>query len=188
MPLYSRAVSYGAVVSLSIIGVTFGLLLLLWFCKRCVLRKRRSKKDTKKMSMAGGKLGADLKTAAFLGEATKNKDLIALKTDMEENEAQQADEKEKVYAGKLHFSLDYDFQKGELTVGVLEAVDLPAMDMCGTSDPYVKLYLLPNKKRKFETKVHRKILNPVFNETFVFKIPYAEVASKTLVLMVYDFD
>ncbi|KAF8571214.1 hypothetical protein P879_00607 [Paragonimus westermani] len=180
--------SYGAVVSLSIIGVTFGLLLLLWFCKRCVLRKRRSKKDTKKMSMAGGKLGADLKTAAFLDEATKNKDLIALKTDMEENEAQQADEKEKIYAGKLHFSLDYDFQKGELTVGVLEAVDLPAMDMCGTSDPYVKLYLLPNKKRKFETKVHRKILNPVFNETFVFKVPYAEVASKTLVLMVYDFD
>ncbi|KAA3678995.1 synaptotagmin-1 [Paragonimus westermani] len=230
---------YGAVVSLSIIGVTFGLLLLLWFCKRCVLRKRRSKKDTKKMSMAGGKLGADLKTAAFLDEATKNKDLIALKTDMEENEAQQADEKEKIYAGKLHFSLDYDFQKGEtknekvdnrlkgsistiqqtstagqlqlkstkqshrtsklmliypsydytqLTVGVLEAVDLPAMDMCGTSDPYVKLYLLPNKKRKFETKVHRKILNPVFNETFVFKVPYAEVASKTLVLMVYDFD
>ncbi|TGZ59152.1 hypothetical protein CRM22_009247 [Opisthorchis felineus] len=178
---------YGAVVSLSILGVTFGLLFLLWFCKRCVFRKRRSKKDSKKMSMAGGKIGADLKAAAFLAES-KNKDLASLKNNMEQNEAEQSEEKEKVYAGKLHFSLDYDFQKGELTVGVIEAVDLPAMDMCGTSDPYVKLYLLPDKKRKFETKVHRKILNPVFNETFVFKVPYAEVAGKTLVMMVYDFD
>lgn len=43
------------------------------------------------------------------------------------------------------------------------------MDMSGTSDPYVKVYLLPEKKKKFETKVHRKTLNPVFNETFIFK-------------------
>ncbi len=42
--------------------------------------------------------------------------------------------------------------------------------MGGTSDPYVKCYLLPDKKKKFETKVHRKTLNPVFNETFNFKV------------------
>ena len=41
--------------------------------------------------------------------------------------------------------------------------------MNGTSDPYVKVYLLPDKKKKFETKVHRKTLNPIFNETFNFK-------------------
>ena len=28
---------------------------------------------------------------------------------------------------------------------------------------------MPDKKRKFETKVHRKTLNPFFNETFAFK-------------------
>jgi synaptotagmin-1 len=44
------------------------------------------------------------------------------------------------------------------------------MDMSGTSDPYVKVYIMPEKKKKFETKVHRKTLNPVFNETFVFKV------------------
>lgn len=44
------------------------------------------------------------------------------------------------------------------------------MDMGGTSDPYVKVYLLPDKKKKFETKVHRKTLNPVFNEQFTFKV------------------
>jgi Ca2+-dependent lipid-binding protein len=44
------------------------------------------------------------------------------------------------------------------------------MDMSGTSDPYVKVYVLPDKKKKFETKVYRKTLNPVFNETFIFKV------------------
>lgn len=44
------------------------------------------------------------------------------------------------------------------------------MDMGGTSDPYVKVYLMPDKKKKFETKVHRKTLNPTFNEQFTFKV------------------
>lgn len=51
-----------------------------------------------------------------------------------------------------------------------QAEELPALDMGGTSDPYVKVYLLPDKKKKFETKVHRKTLNPIFNETFTFKV------------------
>lgn len=58
----------------------------------------------------------------------------------------------------------------QLTVSIIQARDLPAMDMCGTSDPYVKLYLLPNKKKKYETKVHRKSLSPIFNESFVFSV------------------
>lgn len=73
-------------------------------------------------------------------------------------------------------------------MGVIQGADLPGMDMSGTSDPYVKVYILPDKKKKFETKVHRKTLNPVFNETFVFKVPYAEIGSKTLTFAVYDFD
>lgn len=58
----------------------------------------------------------------------------------------------------------------QLTVNVIQAADLPGMDMSGTSDPYVKVYLMPDKKKKFETKVHRKTLNPVFNESFTFKV------------------
>lgn len=67
------------------------------------------------------------------------------------------------------FQLEYDFNSNSLAVTVIQAEDLPALDMGGTSDPYVKVYLLPDKKKKFETKVHRKTLSPVFNEQFVFK-------------------
>lgn len=71
---------------------------------------------------------------------------------------------------QIIFQLEYDFNSNSLSVTVIKAEDLPALDMGGTSDPYVKVYLLPDKKKKFETKVHRKTLSPVFNETFVFKV------------------
>lgn len=58
----------------------------------------------------------------------------------------------------------------QLTIGILQAADLMSMDSGGTSDPYVKVLLLPDKKKKYDTKVHKKTLNPVFNETFVFKV------------------
>ncbi|KAJ4934239.1 hypothetical protein JOQ06_007041 [Pogonophryne albipinna] len=77
---------------------------------------------------------------------------------------------------------------GELTVGILQAADLLSMDSGGTSDPYVKVFVLPDKKKKYDTKVHKKTLNPVFNETFGFKIPFQEIGGKTLVMCVYDFD
>ena len=68
------------------------------------------------------------------------------------------------------FQVEYDFTAGILTVHIVKCEDLPAMDIGGTSDPYVKLYLLPERKRKYETKVHRKTLNPVFNESFKFEV------------------
>lgn len=62
----------------------------------------------------------------------------------------------------------------QLTVGILQAADLMSMDSGGTSDPYVRVLLLPDKKKKFDTKVHKKTLNPVFNETFVFKVGFTD--------------
>lgn len=58
---------------------------------------------------------------------------------------------------------------------VVSAEQLPAMDLGGTSDPYVKVYLMPDKKKKFQTKVQRKSLNPVFNESFTFKVSLAKI-------------
>jgi synaptotagmin-1 len=49
------------------------------------------------------------------------------------------------------------------------------MDINGSCDPYIKVFILPDKKKKFETKPHKKTLNPVFNETFVFKVSYLNI-------------
>ncbi|KAA0721088.1 Synaptotagmin-1 Synaptotagmin I [Triplophysa tibetana] len=105
-------------------------------------------------------------------------------TDTEKDEEPKEQEK----LGKLQYSMDYNFTENTLIVGIIQAAELPAMDMGGTSDPYVKVYLLPDKKKKYETKVHRKTLNPVFNEQFTFKVPYTELGGKTLMMTVYDFD
>jgi len=52
---------------------------------------------------------------------------------------------------------------------VFQAKDLPAMDLSGTSDPYVRVTLLPDKKHRLDTKVKRRTLNPRWNETLYFQ-------------------
>ncbi|KAI8504510.1 PREDICTED: synaptotagmin-1-like [Branchiostoma belcheri] len=156
-------------------------------CKKCVFKKKKKGKGEK-----GGKNVIDLKDVKMLGNSYKEKvqpDVEEIDAGLEGEGGDNESVQEKVNLGKLQFSLDYDFEAGQLKVGVIQAADLPAMDMAGTSDPYVKVMLLPDKKKKYETKVHRKTLNPVYNETFVFKdVKFNEIGSKTLRLAVYDFD
>ncbi|XP_059828674.1 synaptotagmin-6-like [Hypanus sabinus] len=90
--------------------------------------------------------------------------------------------------GKINFTLKYDYENEMLIVTILKAFDLPAKDFCGSSDPYVKIYLLPDRKRKFQTRVHRKTLNPTFDESFQFPVSYEELTNRKLHLSVYDFD
>merc|ERR1712141_418609 len=111
--------------------------------------------------------------------------------DNEEANVEEVEEKQEEEAkGSIRFRLEYDFTLQELKVTVLECKDLPPADWStGLTDPFVKLYLLPDKKPKFETKVHRKNLNPKFDQTFIFKnIPYVDTFDKTLVFDVYDYD
>uniref|UniRef100_A0A914N8P1 C2 domain-containing protein n=1 Tax=Meloidogyne incognita TaxID=6306 RepID=A0A914N8P1_MELIC len=186
----------------------FGLLgvALICCCVYGIIRKLFAKrrhgeknKNTGKLGGFGGLFGGGSKVATgpmdaidgILGGGVANKfgaDMENLGANMEQNEKEQAGQKEELNLGRIQYKLDYDFQQGQLAVTVIQAENLPGMDMSGTSDPYVKLYLLPEKKKKVETKVHRKTLNPVFNETFIFKVPFNELPSKTLVFSIYDFD
>ncbi|KAL0984385.1 hypothetical protein UPYG_G00140770 [Umbra pygmaea] len=143
------------------------------FFKKCCVKKKKPKKVRERK--AGRRKKADEETGGETG-------------DKEEGDKKEGKGEEKEKLGKLEFSLDYNFTEAQLIVGILQAQDLAAMDMGGTSDPYVKVYLLPDKKKKYETKVQRKNLCPVFNETFIFKIPYTELGGKVLVLQVFDFD
>lgn len=90
--------------------------------------------------------------------------------------------------GKLSFALKYDYEEQALVVRILKALDLPAKDFTGTSDPYVKIYLLPERKKKFQTRVHRKTLNPTFDEVFCFPVEYDQLCNRKLHFSVYDFD
>ena len=51
----------------------------------------------------------------------------------------------------------------------MQAKELPAKDLSGTSDPYVRICLLPDKKQKLETKIKRRTLHPKWHETFYFE-------------------
>ncbi|CAL8356509.1 unnamed protein product [Lota lota] len=113
-------------------------------------------------------------------------DMVMLSPGSEEDDGEGA-VSEKL--GRIQFSIGYSFQDSTLTVKILKGQDLPAKDFSGTSDPFVKLYLLPDKKHKLETKVKRKNLNPHWNETFLFEgFPYEKVRERTLYLQVLDYD
>ncbi|KAJ7344362.1 hypothetical protein JRQ81_000312 [Phrynocephalus forsythii] len=144
------------------------LLILICIIKCCCCRKKRKKKEKVNLTTING-----TSTTASL-----------VQPDTKDIECGLDDEKR----GRLQYSLEYDFRNKEMKVGVKQAADLKAMDSGGTSDPYVTVYLTSDIRKKYETKVHRKTLNPVFNESFVFQIPQAEVDETKLVMQVYDFN
>ncbi|KAG5669631.1 hypothetical protein PVAND_017516 [Polypedilum vanderplanki] len=91
--------------------------------------------------------------------------------------------------GQIHFSLEYDFQNTTLILKVIQGKELPAKDLSGTSDPYVRVTLLPDKKHRLETKIKRRTLNPRWNETFYFEgFPVQKLQSRILHLHVFDYD
>lgn len=60
--------------------------------------------------------------------------------------------------------------------------DLPQNDPYNVPDPYVKLYLLPDrhKETKRKTAVMKDTCNPVFEEPFDYVISQADLNSRTL--------
>ncbi|XP_069327850.1 double C2-like domain-containing protein gamma isoform X2 [Eulemur rufifrons] len=92
--------------------------------------------------------------------------------------------------GRILLSLCYSSQRGGLLVGVLRCAHLAPMDANGYSDPFVRLFLHPNvgKKSKYKTSVRKKTLNPEFNEEFFYAGPREELAQKTLLVSVWDYD
>ncbi|XP_068459028.1 synaptotagmin-1b [Clinocottus analis] len=179
--MHSITMPSWAVAALCIVSLCVVLSCAICVWKKCLKKKDKDKEKDKKKEKEKSNGGFDTEMdggySKPLNEEANNK------TELSDKEP-----KDEEKLGRLHFTLDYNFTDNTLIVGILQAAELPAMDVGGSSDPYVKLYLLPDKKKKFETKVHRKTLEPTFNETFTFKIPYTELGGKTLVMTVYDFD
>lgn len=88
--------------------------------------------------------------------------------------------------GRIQFSVLYDFDEQTLTVKIIKAEGLAAKDLSGTSDPYVKISLLPDKKHTLSTNIKRKNLNPRWNEVFAFEGKLADFRRVCVVLSVYQ--
>jgi len=90
--------------------------------------------------------------------------------------------------GKIKLTLKFCGVQNELTVIVYEAKGLPGGDLPDPPDPYVKLYLLPDrsKKSKRKTDFIKDTVTPVFNETFEYEIPALKIPEHQLEVSVVD--
>lgn len=72
--------------------------------------------------------------------------------------------------GKLELSLSYNHVRNCLVVVVHSAHDLPTRESKGKTNPYVRMYLLPDrsKKSRRETAPKEGTLNPVYEEKFEY--------------------
>ncbi|XP_030047762.1 synaptotagmin-4 [Microcaecilia unicolor] len=118
----------------------------------------------------------------------KESDCVSLESITSSTSSSSVDKPDKL--GTLFFSLEYNFEKKAFVVNIKEARGLPAMDeQSMTSDPYIKMTILPEKKHKVKTRVLRKTLDPAFDETFTFYgIPYNQVQDLVLHFMILSFD
>ncbi|KAL3313646.1 Synaptotagmin-4 [Cichlidogyrus casuarinus] len=92
--------------------------------------------------------------------------------------------------GLLEFTASFDNSRSTLKVTIVRCLDLLAKDGSnGTSDPYVKLQLLPDKKHRVKTNLVHKSLNPTFNETFSFpNFSQAQLKITSLHFVVLSYD
>ncbi|XP_058483733.1 extended synaptotagmin-2-like [Solea solea] len=83
--------------------------------------------------------------------------------------------------GEIQLTVRHSSQRNKLIVVVHSCRNLIAFTDHG-SDPYVRLYLLPDKRRSGRRKTHtlKKTLNPVYDQTFEFSVSLAELHRRTL--------
>uniref|UniRef100_A0A7M6DMV6 C2 domain-containing protein n=2 Tax=Clytia hemisphaerica TaxID=252671 RepID=A0A7M6DMV6_9CNID len=62
-------------------------------------------------------------------------------------------------------------ERGGLTVSILRARNLMALDLNGRSDPFVIVRVGTSKQEKYKTKVVYRTLNPVWNEQVTLAMP-----------------
>ncbi|CAI9598878.1 unnamed protein product [Staurois parvus] len=83
--------------------------------------------------------------------------------------------------GQIQLTLRYTSHRNKLVVVVHSCRNLIAFSEDG-SDPYVRLYLLPDKRRSGRRKTHvlKKTLNPVYDLKFEFNVTLPELQRRTL--------
>ncbi|XP_031222892.1 regulating synaptic membrane exocytosis protein 1 isoform X29 [Mastomys coucha] len=94
-----------------------------------------------------------------------------------------------VLPGQLSVKLWYDKVGHQLIVNVLQATDLPPRVDRRPRNPYVKMYFLPDRsdKSKRRTKTVKKLLEPKWNQTFVYShVHRRDFRERMLEITVWD--
>ncbi|XP_045699900.1 regulating synaptic membrane exocytosis protein 1 isoform X6 [Phyllostomus hastatus] len=94
-----------------------------------------------------------------------------------------------VLPGQLSVKLWYDKVGHQLIVNVLQAADLPSRVDGRPRNPYVKMYFLPDRsdKSKRRTKTVKKVLEPKWNQTFVYShVHRRDFRERMLEITVWD--
>ncbi|CAH1401611.1 unnamed protein product [Nezara viridula] len=84
--------------------------------------------------------------------------------------------------GKIQLTLRYSVQRQRLIILVHKIGNLPLKDPSNIPDPYVKLYLLPERSKdsKRKTETVKDNCNPVYDETFEYVMSQGELSTRQL--------
>jgi Ca2+-dependent lipid-binding protein len=84
--------------------------------------------------------------------------------------------------GRIQLTMKYSVQRQRLIVVIHKIANIPLKDPSSIPDPYVKLYLLPERAKdsKRKTQVVKDNCNAVFDETFEYILSQGELNTKQL--------
>lgn len=92
--------------------------------------------------------------------------------------------------GQLNVKVEYNDKNRNLSVTLVSGKDFPPRDVSGSIDTCVTVSVLPrHRDHREQTAIHRRSMNPPYNESFDFNIQVGEDAySHSLLLIVYFYD
>lgn len=94
--------------------------------------------------------------------------------------------------GVVKLTVHYDELRNRLSITIHQAQNLKNVEKNekknDLSDPYVRIYLVPDEKKTFKrkTKVVKNNLNPKWEETFDYKLTYEQSLGKDLIVSLKD--
>nr|XP_014120688.1 synaptotagmin-like protein 5 isoform X4 [Zonotrichia albicollis] len=94
-------------------------------------------------------------------------------------------------SGEILLNISYIYKTGALNILVRSCRNLAIADeRKQRTDPYVKVYLLPDKSRqsKRKTKIKSNSTNPEFNEILKYVISHSQLETRTLQVSVWHYD
>ena len=90
--------------------------------------------------------------------------------------------------GDVNIIVRHNARSRKLQVVVVCGKDFPPRDFSGSLDTCMTLCLLPDREHRKQTAIHRRSVNPLYNESFEFSLYDEDVYSRSLLLVAFYYD